>query len=79
MTVQHQIHLDFDCRGQYTSSGLGPEAEDKLSSAFIGSSGNVCDIMKGRRNLSLAMIRRLHSGLGIPAQILIQEYTDKRS
>ncbi len=41
---------------------------------YLGSSGNVCDILKKRRPLSLAMIRKLHAGLGIPAHILIQEY-----
>jgi HTH-type transcriptional regulator/antitoxin HigA len=46
---------------------------------YIGSSGNVCDILKRRRQLSLAMIRKLHMGLGIPAKILIQEYQPKRT
>ena len=40
----------------------------------IGSSGNVCDILKRRRPLSLKMIRNLHSFLGISAEVLIQPY-----
>ena len=44
----------------------------------IGSSGNVCDILKRRRPLSLKMIRNLHSFFGIPAEILIQPYTCQR-
>ena len=44
----------------------------------IGSSGNVCDILKRRRPLSLKMIRNLHSFFGISAEILIQPYTCRR-
>ncbi len=39
---------------------------------YIGPSGRVSEVLSRRRPLSLAMIRRLNSGLGIPAEILIQ-------
>ncbi|MEW6429542.1 MAG: hypothetical protein AB1568_16085 [Thermodesulfobacteriota bacterium] len=39
-----------------------------------GSTGHVSDILNRRRPLTLRMIRRLHEGLGIPAEVLIREY-----
>lgn len=40
---------------------------------FIGSRSKVSEVLGGKRSLSLAMIRRLHDGLGIPAEVLMQE------
>ncbi len=40
---------------------------------YLGSSSAVSEVLRGKRPLSLAMIRRLHRGLGIPAEILIGE------
>lgn len=40
---------------------------------FIGSSSKVSEVLNGIRPLSLNMIRRLNRGLGIPADILLQE------
>jgi HTH-type transcriptional regulator/antitoxin HigA len=40
---------------------------------LVGSRARVSEILSGRRGLSLGMIRRLHSRLGIPAEILIGE------
>lgn len=42
--------------------------------ACIGSSARVAAVLNRQRALTLGMIRRLHSGLGIPAEILIQPY-----
>lgn len=39
---------------------------------YIGPSGRVSEVLSRKRPLTLAMIRRLNSGLGIPAEILIQ-------
>ncbi len=39
---------------------------------YIGSASRVSEVLKGRRTLSLSMIRKLHEGLGIPAQVLLQ-------
>jgi len=41
---------------------------------YIGPRGRVSDIMNRVRPLSLEMIRRLSAGLGIPAEVLIQDY-----
>ena len=41
---------------------------------FIGSRSRVSEVLSGRRPLSLAMIRALHTGLGIPAKALLQEH-----
>jgi HTH-type transcriptional regulator/antitoxin HigA len=38
---------------------------------YIGSLPKVSEVLNGKRQLSLAMIRRLHHGLGIPADVLI--------
>ncbi len=40
---------------------------------FIGSKSKVSEVLSGQRSLSLAMIRKLTSGLGIPAVVLLQE------
>jgi HTH-type transcriptional regulator/antitoxin HigA len=39
---------------------------------YIGPSGRVSEVLSHKRPLTLAMIRRLNTGLGIPAEILIQ-------
>lgn len=39
---------------------------------LIGSRTRVAEILNRKRNLSIAMIRRLHEKLGISAEILIQ-------
>jgi HTH-type transcriptional regulator/antitoxin HigA len=43
---------------------------------FIGSRGRVSEILARKRPLTLAMIRALSDGLGIPAQVLIQDQTE---
>ena len=40
----------------------------------VGSRARVSEILNRKRPLSIGMIRRLHVGLGIPADILIQPY-----
>lgn len=46
---------------------------------YIGDRARVSEIMNKRRPLTLEMIRKLHEGLGIPAEILIQPYSIQRS
>ena len=41
---------------------------------YLGSRARVSEILNRRRPLSMEMIRRLHAGLGIPAEVLIQSY-----
>lgn len=38
---------------------------------YIGSMSRVSDVLAGRRELTVAMMRRLHKGLGVPAASLI--------
>lgn len=38
---------------------------------FLGSRARVSEVLSGKRALSIAMIRALHQGLGIPANVLI--------
>lgn len=40
---------------------------------IIGRSSRVNEVLNHKRPLTLAMIRRLHRGLGIPAEVLIAE------
>jgi HTH-type transcriptional regulator/antitoxin HigA len=40
---------------------------------YIGSKSKVSEVLSGRRELSLTMIRKLVTGLGIPAEVLLRE------
>jgi HTH-type transcriptional regulator/antitoxin HigA len=40
----------------------------------IGNRGRVSEILNRKRPLSIEMIRRLHAGLGISAEVLIRPY-----
>jgi len=40
---------------------------------YLGSRSKVSEVLSGKRSLSLAMMRKLHDGLGIPAGVLLQE------
>jgi len=40
---------------------------------YIGNKSKVSEILSGKRNLTLKMIRKLHNGLGIPVGILLQK------
>jgi HTH-type transcriptional regulator/antitoxin HigA len=40
---------------------------------YIGSASKVSEVLNRKRPLSLAMMRALHAGLGIPAEVLLQE------
>ncbi len=40
---------------------------------FIGSQSKVSEVLNRKRSLSVAMIRALHIGLDIPAEVLLQE------
>lgn len=43
---------------------------------FIGSRNRVYEVLARKRPLTLAMMRRLHQGLGIPAESLIKDSRD---
>ena len=40
---------------------------------YIGSQSKVSEVLSGKRPLSLRIMRALHEGLGIPADILLQK------
>ena len=40
---------------------------------FIGSRSKVSEVLSRKRPLTLSMIRALHSGLGIPAKVLLKD------
>jgi HTH-type transcriptional regulator / antitoxin HigA len=44
---------------------------------YIGSQSKVSEVLNHKRPLSLAMIRALHEGLGIPAEVLLQSPGDE--
>ena len=57
------------------------EQEGKDSRALIGVIGQrtrVYEVLRGKRSLSLNMIRRLHDKFGIPANVLIQPGRKRR-
>jgi HTH-type transcriptional regulator/antitoxin HigA len=41
---------------------------------YIGSRARVSEVLNRKRSLTMEMIRNLHKGLGIPAEVLIQPY-----
>ncbi len=41
---------------------------------YIGSRSRVSEVLNKKRPLTMEMIRNLHKGLGIPAEVLIQSY-----
>lgn len=41
---------------------------------FIGSRARVSEVLNRKRALTMEMIRSLHKGLGIPAEVLIRPY-----
>ncbi|HEY3328403.1 MAG TPA: helix-turn-helix domain-containing protein [Capsulimonadaceae bacterium] len=45
---------------------------------YIGPSGRVSEVMNGSRPLSMTMVRKLRSGLGISADVLVSDAPPKR-
>ncbi len=46
---------------------------------YIGSQSKVSEVLNRKRPLSLSMMRALHEGLGIPAEVLLQQPGEKMS
>ncbi len=46
---------------------------------LIGTRTRVAEVLNRKRNLSIAMIRRLHAALGISAEVLITPSRGKRA
>jgi len=56
---------------QFRMDQAGLKNKDMIP--YLGSLSKVSEVLNGKRNLSIGMIRRLHEGLGIPAVVLIRE------
>jgi HTH-type transcriptional regulator/antitoxin HigA len=61
-------------RFRLEQQGLSPRA----LIGVLGNRSRVYEVLRGDRPLSLAMIRRLHSRFGIPADVLIQPVAVRR-
>jgi HTH-type transcriptional regulator/antitoxin HigA len=46
---------------------------------YLGSRARVAEVLNRRRPLTIEMIRKLHTGLGISAEVLIRPYAVKGS
>jgi HTH-type transcriptional regulator / antitoxin HigA len=44
---------------------------------LIGTRARVAEVLLGKRTLTLSMIRRIHAGMSIPADVLISETTPR--
>lgn len=53
--------------------------KDKDLIPFIGQSGRVSEVLNYKRKLTLLMIRKLHAGLNIPTESLVQDYKLKHT
>ena len=54
---------------EYYMESRGLSRSDLI--AYLGSKERVSEVLNGKRGLSLEMIRRLHDGLGIPADLIM--------
>ena len=45
---------------------------------YIGSRARVSEVLNRKRPLTMEMIRNIHKGVGIPAEVLIQPYNTYR-
>lgn len=52
--------------------------QDKDLIPYLGRSGRVSEVLNYKRKLTLPMIRKLHKGLNIPTESLVQDYELKR-
>jgi HTH-type transcriptional regulator/antitoxin HigA len=58
---------------EYYMESRGLSRSDLI--AYLGSKERVSEVLNHKRGLSLEMIRRLHEGLGIPADLLVGRQT----
>lgn len=54
---------------EYYMESRGLERQDLIP--YLGSKERVSEVLNRKRGLSLEMIRRLHAGLGIPADLIM--------
>lgn len=60
---------------EYYMESRGLTRSDLIT--YLGSKERVSEVLNRKRGLSLQMIRQLHTGLGIPAELLIGKRTRK--
>lgn len=60
---------------EYYMESRGLSRSDLLP--YLGSKERVSEVLNRKRGLSLEMIRRLHAGLGIPADLLVGKQVHK--
>lgn len=53
--------------------------KDKDLIPYLGRSGRVSEVLNYKRKLTLPMIRKLHEGLNIPTESLVQDYELKQA
>ncbi|WP_415911906.1 helix-turn-helix domain-containing protein [Neptuniibacter sp. QD37_11] len=53
--------------------------QDKDLIPYLGRSGRVSEVLNYKRKLTLPMIRKLHKGLNIPTESLVQDYELKQA
>jgi HTH-type transcriptional regulator / antitoxin HigA len=60
---------------EYYMESRGLSRSDLI--AYLGSKERVSEVLNRKRGLSLQMIQRLHTGLGIPADLLVGKQAQK--
>ena len=60
---------------EYYMESRGLSRSDLI--AYLGSKERVSEVLNRKRSLSLQMIQRLHTGLGIPADLLVGNRVQK--
>jgi HTH-type transcriptional regulator / antitoxin HigA len=75
LEAYERVHYPIDVPDPVEAIKFRLEQEGKDSRALIGVIGQrtrVYEVLRGKRSLSLNMIRELHDKFGIPANVLIQ-------
>ena len=77
-----EVHFPMDMPSpldaiKFRMEQQGLKAKDLVP--FIGSAPKVSEVLSGERELSKTMIRNLSTGLGIPAEVLLQQPRAQRS
>jgi HTH-type transcriptional regulator/antitoxin HigA len=74
-----RVHLPIDPPDPLDAIRFRLEQQGLDLIGVIGSRTRVYEVLRGDRDLSLAMIRRLHARLGIPTDVLIGAASKRRS
>jgi len=76
VTTAEQAHHPIDLPDPVEAIKFRMEQQGLLQKdmvPYLGSQSKVSEVLNRKRPLSLTMIRALHEGLGIPAEVLLQE------